>query len=520
MNKLTPLAVLTSTLIAGCGGGGGGGSAPAPTYSLEFASFYIEKASSSNASCSVYSEEIFYKEPDPNKPDEEPIVDYKNVVLATKVISPSVRVAIHDSNGRFVKEFVPGAAEWKNGKLSFKQSEIPSNGYLTTYQLLQRNNIVFLDAVSYQKSFLDSSMIFTTPPATLPEDKSCVTTGVKPPKFTERKQTFDDRGEPTGVFGFNSPDENYWSVSPLNAEFEIANKPLLAVRYDRHQDDTLDNINESESETRYRALREYRFITSANLGTKPLELKEIGDSTSDDTPQWVPPQDSTLTNAKLFVKYSGYSYLWQTLPAVPEQFSYASSIGGSSYYLQTEGGFRNWGFNKVARVSTLSNGIDESTTLSGLNIPPYSPLSLSACGTSTSEVGACLRTYQQPDTGNAKIQRNFVNVDDNAGGQIRHTIYSKPTDFLGMFSFNNSVVDGIWSDQLVNAKVSLLYTSDSKVIDTLLKSHRNPMAIAQDTYNDDTNVDSFGFLVTDYEASSADSALSTQDYLLLNNTLK
>ncbi|RAH17448.1 hypothetical protein DOT36_22570, partial [Vibrio vulnificus] len=120
-------------------------------------------------------------------------------------------------------------------------------------------------------------MIFTTPPATLPEDKSCVTTGVKPPKFTERKQTFDDRGEPTGVFGFNSPDENYWSVSPLNAEFEIANKPLLAVRYDRHQDDTLDNINESESETRYRALREYRFITSANLGTKPLELKEIGD---------------------------------------------------------------------------------------------------------------------------------------------------------------------------------------------------------------------------------------------------
>ncbi|GAB7229741.1 hypothetical protein VrSk94_34340 [Vibrio rotiferianus] len=519
MNKLTPLAILTPLILAGCGGSSGG-SAPAPKYNIEFASFYVEKAASSNSTCSVYAEEVFYKDPDPAKPDEEPEVDYKNVVLATKVSSPSVRVAIHDANGRMIKDFVPGAAEWKNGKLSFNQSLIPSNGYLTTYQLLQRNNIVFLDAVSYQKNVLNGSMTFTTPPATLTQEKKCITSGAKPPTFTSKKQTFDDRGEPTGVFGFNTPDGNYWSVSPLNAELELGNKPMLAVRYDRHVDDTQDNINESEAESRYRPLQEYRFITGTNLGTKPLELKEIGDSNSDSKPQWYPPQDATIDSAKLFVKYSGYSYLWQALPNAPEQFSFASSIGSSNYYLQTEGTFNNWNFSQVDRVSNPASGIDATNSMSALDVPMHAPLELMACSSSASEVGTCLRAYQTPDTGNARIQRSFVNVDDNAGGQIRHTIYSKPNDMPGMFSFGNSVVDAIWSSNLVSASASLLYTSDTSVEDTFLKVHRDPMAIAQDDYNSDTNVDSFGFLVTDYDVKYHASTLDTKDYLLLDNTKK
>ncbi|OOF20384.1 hypothetical protein BZJ17_13080 [Salinivibrio sp. IB574] len=289
MDKRIYLSLLAPLIIAGCGGGSDGGSpAPTPKYTIDFASFYVQKTDRTTTNCSIYDETVFYKEQDPSDPnydpDAEPEIDYREWVLANEIRDTRLRVVIHGADGAVLKSFSTVDSEWSStGNLSIKKSQVPNDGYLTIYESIVRpGGTSILDSVSYQKSLLTSSMRFNS---FRPNEGqgNCITSGKNFPKLQEKEQTLEDGGDSSGqVFAINTRNEDFWATSPINVPAKLDSEQLLAARYERLDSDTKDNVNESIQQNKYRLINAYKLFKRGNISNKPLAMHEIGDDRRDD----------------------------------------------------------------------------------------------------------------------------------------------------------------------------------------------------------------------------------------------
>ncbi|OOF02282.1 hypothetical protein BZG79_10390 [Salinivibrio sp. MA427] len=526
MDKRLYLSLLLPLALAGCGGGDdGGGSKPTPKYTIDFASFYVTETEKDSTRCDIYDEKIYYENVDPSDPnydpDAEPEVDYREWVHANKVKNTRLRVAVHSAQGQLLETYSAGSSSWSNsGTLQINKSKIPSDGYLTIYEsVIRPGGIKFLDSVSYHKSLLSNNMRFSDFQPQRGEG-SCITTGQDFPNLRDIKQTLEDGGDSSGqVFGINSRYDTFWATSPINVEAKLDNKQSLAVRYERLESDTPENVDDSIQKDKYRQINAYRLLDLRDITSKPLEMNEIGDDYRDGTNYWYAPLagNGRLDNVSLSIESGGEPLFWQALPNDRDgYYGYAHKIGGTNYYISGSGVVDGWGIEFTDKPKDVSTGIDYSTWLQNLDIPYRTDTEIVSCG--SSETGACLRSYASGGEGSWDIQRSFLLLEDGFGGQIRQVIYSKPQSTLPLLTFTG--FDLFVNDNLQKSKVSLFSSSDRDASEFFFsgKIDVRGIATADPQASLDPNNDGMALLHTEFERAEALSELRVQPLKVLSAT--
>lgn len=523
MKKLHSLMVILPALsLWGCGGGEGGGSSqPVAKYNFSFVALYETERNTLPAECAIFDSRPIYKE---NEDSDDKVIDKYSLVLAARSETNNLKVLIHDKTGKVIQEYAPGSSSWTNSGLSFPQSQVPSNGYITiSYQTTrQGSGTALVDAVTYHKSLLTSTMQFSTLARPVSEAlSSCIKESRT--SFAKRKQSIDDRGDARGVFAFNTPEQNYWSLSPLNVDLEISSKPLLAVRYESLPTDNRENINSSFSQEQYRKLEEYRIVATRELGSRPIELNSVGDKSNDDFPLWSYSDTSaSLNSAQLWVRHSNNAYFWQSLPKSGSvTFSYASDFA-RNYVLKTQGTNQGWSFVHNARLDGSEDwnqrpqdGINYNFVINDISKPSANPVQTFPCRTSECESGRYLEAYLGDADKKYTLQRNFLLVENGPGQQIRQVIYTPPTRQVILPSYANGMIDGLWSGNIALSQIDLVQ-GNQNVRRAFLRKYSDPVKQAKNIFELDPNVDGLGLIATLDTKQKDLSLIGTESYLLLS----
>ncbi|WP_339367552.1 hypothetical protein [Vibrio sp. ZOR0018] len=520
MKKIHQCIITISVLsILGCGGGDGdSNSQPTAKYNFSFIALYETERNTLPAECAIFDSQPIYKE---TSNVDEPEIDKYKLILAARSETSSLKVLIQNKAGKVLREYTPNS---NTSTLSFPQSQVPKDGYVTiSHQTIRQGSLTtIVDGVTYHKSLLSSSMRFSSAlsrPATF---TSCIKQSRT--SFSKRKQSIDDGGNGTGVFAFNTPEQNYWALSPLNVELKTSSKPLLAVRYESLPTDTIENINSDFTQKQYRKLDGYRMVSTRELGSRAIDLNNIGDKSNDAFPLWSYSDTTTaLSSAQLWLRYNSNAYLWQSLPATGGvAFSYAGDFA-RNYVLKTQGTNQGWSFVHNARLDGSESwnqrpqdGINYNFVMNDLDKPSASEVLIEACGSSECESGKRLQAYLGVVDKKYTMQRNFLLIENGSGQQIRQVIYTPPTREIILPSYSDSAIDGLWSGNIALAQVDLLQ-GNQNVRRAFLRTFNDPVKEVKGplAFELDPNIDGLGLSAT-LDTKQKDNALiGTENYLLL-----
>ncbi|EKO3628607.1 hypothetical protein [Vibrio metschnikovii] len=518
MNKI-PLSILTLSALSlvGCGGGEGGSSTPVANYTFSFVALYETERNTLPAECAIFDSQPIYKES--SNSDEKEIDKYK-LILAARSQTSNITVLVQDKTGRVIDEYSPRSA---NSSVSFPQSEVPRDGYITiAYQTVRSgSDTVIVDGVTYHKSLLSNNMQFSSALSRpVSESLSACITQTRT-RFSQRKQSIDDGGDARGVFAFNTPEQNYWALSPLNVELETSGKPVLAVRYQSLSTDNPSNINSAFSQAQYRPLEAYKMVTTRELGSKPIELNPIGDKANDNFPLWT-HSDTTapLTSAQLLIRHNNQPYLWQSLPTTGSTtFSYASEFA-RNYVLKAQGTNQGWSFVHNTRLGgndswnpRPQDGINYNFVVNDLAKPASSPVQIEGCGRDC-ETGKQLRTYLGTPDKQFTIQRSFILVEDGPGRQIRQVIYTPPMQQVILPSYASGAVDGLWHSNIKLAQVDLLQ-GNRTVRNAFMRQFNDPQKEVKGAFELEPSIDGLGLMTTLETRQKDASAIGVENYFWL-----
>lgn len=521
MNKI-PLSILTLSALSlvGCGGGEGGSSTPVANYTFSFVALYETERNTLPAECAIFDSQPIYKES--SNSDEKEIDKYK-LILAGRSQTSNIKVLVQDKTGRVIDEHIPQSS---NASVRFPQSEVPRDGYITIAHQTVRSgsDTVIVDGVTYHKSLLSNSMQFSNA-LSRPVNES-FSSCIKDPRtvFTKRKQSIDDVGDARGVFAFNTPEQNYWALSPLNVELETSGKPVLAVRYQRLSMDNPSNINSAFSQAQYRELEAYKMVTTRELGSKPIELNPIGDKANDNFPLWT-HSDTTapLTSAQLLVRHNNQPYLWQSLPTSGSTtFSYASEFA-RNYVLKAQGTNQGWSFVHNTRLGgndswnpRPQDGINYNFVVNDLAKPAASSVEIQACGTQICASGHRLATYSGDPDKQFTIQRSFILVDNGPGRQIRQVIYTPPMQQVILPSYASGAIDSLWSGNIKRAQVDLLQ-GNRTMRSAFMRQFNDPQKEIKGAgaFELEPSIDGLGLMTTLETRQKDASAIGVENYFWL-----
>ncbi|SHO57572.1 hypothetical protein [Vibrio quintilis] len=473
MNNFKALFLATPLILLNGCGSESSGSAPVSKYNLQFVSLKVLDEDEVNSNCEIYGrKEIYDTSSDSSSDDsssDEP--DSVNVVVAQKSTGSLLTAYIQDNTGAVTATYnTATSSNWSSdGKLTIVASDVPANGYVTITRKLPGSTTTY--ALTLQKSFLQTNMTINTVLSEVTAE-TCVT-GSSESKIYERTGSIDQDGDGFGIFGFSTLEGIFQGFSGQSIEMESPSSTFLATRHVRESDDSAGEI------------KGYRFITLGQVSEdSAIELKtaDSGDMTGDIS--WVAPQDMSLTaKAEMNVYKSGTGALhWQYLPQTGTgTYGYASAVGGSNYYVSTQGTYNQWTVNETQAISSPANGLDLSTALSAKTLPAVATSELVSC--STSAVGSCLQTYS--DLGaSLTAQRTYVSINNGSGTEVKQVIYSTPQALVPMLSFNDSDLDNLWSNSLSVSEVSLLMgTTSSEVKDIFTRQYFDSFAVAENTFD-------------------------------------
>ncbi|WP_000723822.1 hypothetical protein [Vibrio mimicus] len=520
MKKIRLCTITLSVLsILGCGGGDGA-STPEPVakYNFSFIALYETERSTLPAECAIFDNQPVYKDSDGVG---EPQIDKYKLILAARSQTSSLKVLIHNKAGKVLREYTPNSS---TSAVSFPQSQVPKDGYVTiSHQTIRQGSpTTIVDGVTYHKSLLSSSMQFSS---ALSEPVSeSISACIKQSRtiFSTRMQSIDDGGDGRGVFAFNTPEQNYWSLSPLNVELKTSSKPLLAVRYESLLTDNIDNINSEFAQKQYRKLDGYRMVSTRELGSRAIDLNLIGEKANDTFPLWSYSDTTTaLSSAQLLLRYNNNAYLWQSLPVTGGvTFSYAGDFA-RNYVLKAQGANQGWSFVHNARLDGSEqwnqrpqDGINYNFVINDMVKPTAAPVQIEACGSTVCESGNWLRTYTGEVGNKYTMQRSFILVENGPGQQIRQVIYAPPAKEVVLPSYSDGMIDGLWGSNIVLAQVDLLQGGEN-VRRAFLRRFNDPTKEVKNVFELDPRVDGLGLSATLDTKQKDDSLIGTENYLLL-----
>ncbi len=176
MIKPTLLASTVALVLTGCGGGGGGGGSSTASVSYFKANFvYLDSVDvDTKTACRVYD----YGYPDADDED----VDNVNIPT-TKVIGYAANpnsgysIVIHNADGSVVSKY--SRSDWGSSATSyrFKQSEVPTNGYVSFLSRISLGSGKYSYQVStYAKNLLpDTVSVFAGGSYGSAASTSCIT---------------------------------------------------------------------------------------------------------------------------------------------------------------------------------------------------------------------------------------------------------------------------------------------------------------------------------------------------------
>lgn len=522
MKKLA-ICIVTPFLltILGCGGGDESASSePIAKFSFSFIALYETERNSLPSECAIFSSTPIYKNDDINSQ----IIDKYKLILAARSQTSSLKVLVHDKTGKVLDEYVPDPY---TSTLSFPKSKVPNDGYVTvSHQTIRQGSPTsIIDSVTYHKSLLSSSMQFSSA-LSLPVSNS-ISNCIKQSRtsVTEHKQSIDDNGDGRGVFAFNTPEKNYWSISPLNVELKTSSKPLLALRYEILPTDNVENINSEYSQAQYRKLDGYRIVSSRELSSRAIKLYLIGEKANDTFPLWNYSDTTTkLNSAQLWIRYNNNAYLWQNLPETGgATFSYAGDFS-HNYVLKTKGVNQGWQFTHTARLdgSEIWNrrpqdGINYNFVVNEISKPAATPFTIEACGSRECESGSWLRAYSGEVDNKYSTQRTFLLVENGPGQQIRQVIYGLPSEEVILPSYRDGMIDGLWSSNIVLAQVDLLQ-GNQNVRRAFLRKFNDPIKEVKNVFELDPSIDGLGLVATLETKQKDNSFIGTENYLILTKS--
>ncbi|MBY8073495.1 hypothetical protein [Vibrio fluvialis] len=518
-NKNALMLLLPAISLAGCGEGGSDGSGsttPVTNYTFEFISLYETERDTLPSGCAIYSQEAIYTTDN----NGNAVIDKYKLVLGAKSELSNLKVLIHDKTGKVLREYTPtSSSAWSSERLRFAQSLVPKDGYVTvSHQVIVPGsaNIVSVTSATYQKSLLTTNMKFSTIASPVSTNISSCTKESRI-SYSKKKKTIDDDGLGFGVFGFNTPELRFWSVSPQNIEFETSNLPVLAMRYEFLDGDTKENINSTERQKLVRDVVGYRFRSSNDLSSSSsIFLRSDGylseaDWRLDDT-------NAVLDSAQLWVRYNNRAYFWQNLPLSDGSFYYANEVG-RSYVLKMEGSAFGWEVLHNTRLDgsgdwnqTPVNDVTYRDVMSSLPIPDVKTPEVLPCTSCYS--GYAINSYTGASD-DYDVQRTFV-LMTRQGQQLRQVIYSAPGSQVTLPSYSDTLVNSLWSADLSISKVSLLKGS-SIVEGAFIRQHSNAwkQTYGNSQYFEDPNVDALGMIATQDTKQVDISKVGTESYVLL-----
>lgn len=510
------MVILPALSLWGCGGGEGGGSSqPVAKYNFSFVALYETERNTLPAECAIFDNQPIYKES--SNSDEKEIDKYK-LILAARSQTEGIKVLVQDKTGRVIDEHRLNPA---NSSVSFPQSEVPKDGYITIFYQPRRGSSVIVDGVTYHKSLLSNNMQFSSALSYPMSEALSDCIKQTRTRFTKRKQSIDDGGDARGVFAFNTPEQNYWALSPLNVELETSSKSVLAVRYESLSTDNPSNINSAFSQTQYRKLEEYRMVTARELGTQPIKLNIVGDKANDNFPLWTYSDiTAPLTSAQLLVRHSNQPYLWQSLPTFDNvTFSYANEFA-RNYVLKAQGSNQGWSFVHNTRLDgnqvwnqRPQDGINYNFVVNEIDKPASSPVQIEGCGRDC-ESGKLLRAYFGTPDKQFTIQRSFVLVEDGPGKQIRQVIYTPPMHQVILPSYAIGDVDKLWNSNIKLAQVDLLQGNQT-VRGAFMRQFNDPQKEVKDAFELEPSIDGLGLMTTLETRQKDASAIGVENYFWL-----
>ena len=436
MIKPTLLASGIALLVAGCGGeDGGGSSAPTtPYYKVSFVN--LASSSSSDSSCLIY--------------------DYDDVNNPTsKVIGYAARpdsgysIVIHNQDGSVASTYT--SADWGTAtSYRFKQSDVPTNGYVSFVSRVYSASRYSYEIVSYAKSVLPSSFSVYSGGSNA---GGCITG--KNTTIKERTGYISQPDSGDYYFGFNTIIQdlddvtaNYAQLGLNNAAgisfYAPSNRSVIAIQYSRSGSD-IGNV------------LAYKLTDLSSIGTLSSAV-ELNDVDYDDATWSIPTDGTTLTSANIHIyNTKSGAVLWQPLETTSDNtYSYAAALGSSNYYLNLEGSYKDWDIAYVASMTSASSGVDMTSTISGLDIPAQQDVEIASCSSAAS--GSCYVVNSSSSAHNDITMRLQAYNNVSSIGNVSQVIYSGYQTQVPVLSFEDTV-DDIWAGSELTYELSLLKKS-------------------------------------------------------------
>lgn len=491
------LLLAIPALVVGCGGGSGGsgsGNGPSPIpakYTIEFIAFSNIDATSIGQ-CAIYGQDSL------NNPTK--------YTVASKATGQNMSVVIHDDKGQPTANY--DSSDWSNGALSFNQSLVPANGYISIYYEIKGSSVNSFDVLTIEKEMLPSKITVNAKgESVFNPTNTCIRDSVS--KTSEFTASINDGGIGAGFFAFSSSSDFQVASSANNISFtSYTNKDILALRYEW-----------SASPMEYEPLIAYA-LTSANANTlsTPVSLTSI-DNSAQTTPWSVDSLSTTTTfssaELSIYLPSSGALH-WQNLPPTSDgAYSYAESFT-DNYYITVSGQHKSWDFTYSKLVSSPEVGINESSTLDDLSLPaPQTTNHLVSC--STSEVGSCIAGYSSELPDSFKSQRTLVSLI-NGSDSIHQTIYASAKSIQPLMKFDNSL-DDIWSNSLAKTEITVLSNTDNDVEKMFLSNYLDAYLVTEGSISSNSYIDSISIVEQMRVKENHTNTLKHSDYTLLQYNL-
>ncbi|WGY46501.1 hypothetical protein [Vibrio sp. ABG19] len=459
--KLTITAnLLAATLLTGCGGGGGGGggSTPAPVayFNVDFIKLYA-MSNSTTTNCQIFGYD------DAENPGSK-VIGYEATSDSDEY---SFSIVIHNADGSVAHTFT--SANWgaSSTHYRFRQSLVPSDGYVSFVRKLSAGGVDSFDATTFSKEMLPTNFDLAVRRTTA-SGGSCILantiSSVDRNSYIANASTAQQY-----YYGFNTYNQDLSDLTGYYANLgtnstplsfsTLSNKQVLAVRYGNSS----DTIN---------YLQAFKILSLSELSdysfSSPIVLDDVTYSDLD----WTAPTDvDTLSEANMYIYQQGTgALLWQPLSANDESYSYSSQISDDNYFVNMAGIRNDWNFEHTEAMTTPDISHDSSTSMSSVNLPASEALSIESC--STSDLGTCLVTSSDPTAHDDTIQRLLVTV--SAGGNsATQVIYSAYNTSVPVMSFDDSI-DGLWSgNTAAKYEISLLHTDADDLEEAFTFGHLN-----------------------------------------------
>ena len=470
MIKPTLLASTLAFALAGCGGGEGGGGGSTPSVPYFKANFvYLESVDvDTKTACRVY--DYGY-----DSTSDTPEIPTTKVIGYTANPNSGYSIVIHNADGSVVSKY--SRSDWGSSATSyrFKQSEVPTNGYVSFLSRISLGSGKYSYQVStYAKNLLpDTVSVFAGGSYGSPASTNCITGSNTTYKeysgyIYQAQSSSNDR-----YFGFNtyqqsleqlsSPGDYYSTLGVISGGISFyapTNKRVLGVSYSR-------------SGTDITGIEEYAFLPLSALGTsdEPVELTAVDNNA---VPWYIPTDDATLSSANIHVYTSNTgAVLWQPLTTDEDgTFGYTSDI--SNYYLTLAGSYLDtssnaWTFQYVDEISAPSSQVDSATTISDLNLPSVPTVAVGSC--SVADSGSCFAVDLDSSSFDDAVQRLKIYNTDDSMGTVNQVIYADYSAEVPVMSFDvdgdsdANIDDILTSGSGFSSELSLL-SQDASALDT------------------------------------------------------